>query len=167
MIFNRGGKTLNKNNNFHFGNDEIEVVSSYIYLGLLLNPSGKLGAAMKNLYGKAKRALYKLKRQLPFPLTHNVGISLKLFDSIIRPVLLYCCELWFDRCKPDVSISDKFHNAFCKQVLGLGHKASNLASKAELGRFSLNLFASKQALKYQQHLLALVIIVISKKHIIF
>ena len=41
---------------------------------------------------------------------------------------------------------------FCKQYLELNRKASNLAARGELGRYPIQIFLMKKALKYFSYL---------------
>ena len=47
---------------------------------------------------------------------------------------------------------EKIHSRFCKFILGVGKYTSNIASKAELGRYPLIIFALLQSVKYWLHL---------------
>ena len=81
----------------------------------------------------------------------SVSTVLKLFDSLVSPVLLYNCEIWGCFLKSVGNNYDKFvssifdervtpdnmHNKVCKMALGV--EASNHAVKGELGRFPLHL----------------------------
>ncbi len=99
-----------------------------------------------------------------------VDLSCKLFDSLIRPIILYNSEIWFmEEYFPiykaksrailhgttcDIlSLTDKFnmekvHHKFCKSVLGIKKTASNIAAKAELGRLPLDSFVKTQVILY-------------------
>ena len=64
----------------------------------------------------------------------------KIFDSMISPILLYNSEIWgayiiCDFSKWDNTSTEKNRLKFWKLYLGVNRKASNLASRAELGRF--------------------------------
>ena len=87
---------------------------------------------------------------------------LKLFDSCVKPILLYACEIWGTSClgriaKFDVFkskmfktmiLAEKLHIRFCKRVLGVHSKATNLAVYAELGRVPLLVQISNLIIKY-------------------
>ena len=88
MIFNGRGRKFETvpEHQFYIGDDHIEVVDSYQYLGISLKPSGSMQYAISELYDKANRAwfaisnvLYKYKR-LP------VDRAFQLFDSLISRV---------------------------------------------------------------------------------
>ena len=99
-----------------------------------------------------------------------IDLSCKLFDSLIRPIILYNSEIWFmedyfsiykavkrarlhGRNCDKLSLSDKFcfekvHNKFCKSVLGIKKTACNIAAKSELGRMPLDSFIKVQVMLY-------------------
>ena len=62
---------------------------------------------------------------------------------MISPILTYNNEIWGVYAKPDIKTWDgsqieKAHLQFCKRYLEVNNKASNIACRAELGRFPLN-----------------------------
>ena len=105
---------------------------------------------------KGLKALFALKSRFSNFQTLPVNLSCKLFDILIRPVLLYNYEVWFpeeyltvlratDRANRNGTICDllsfeekrsyeKAHNQYCKAILGTKKSACNIAAKSELGR---------------------------------
>lgn len=71
----------------------LDHVTSYNYLGLTITASGHFSQALKDLTAKARRAFYCIKRNL-FKFNPPIKLWLKIFDTIVKPVLLYGCELW-------------------------------------------------------------------------
>ena len=72
---------------------------------------------------------------------------------MISPVLTYNSEIWGVYAKPDFKTWDgsqieKAHLQFCKRYLEVNNKASNIACRAELGRFPLNITINQKILKY-------------------
>ena len=83
--------------NFYLGNDVIEQVDHYQYLGVIFHKSGNLTVAWKNLYCKAIRAYFSLKYHLSTYNNVQVKTLTSLFDTFkgfIVPVLTYCSEIW-------------------------------------------------------------------------
>ena len=79
----------------------MEVVFSYSYLGLTFNDNGKYSVAQKICSAKCRK------------LDLSVDIVIRLFDSTVKPVRLYRCEVW----KPnDLGLADKLVFTFLKQV---------------------------------------------------
>ena len=109
MIFNGRGLKLDKlaEHKFLIGNNHVEVVDTYQYLGINLKPSGSMQFAVSQLCDKASRAwlaisniLYKYKR-LP------VSRAFQLFNSLIRPVALFSCEFWLPIIMPKKCFNSK------------------------------------------------------------
>ena len=92
MVFSKS-KIRSKLPTMKLNNTELEVVYSYTYVGIIINCNGKFMVAQKDLYDKVYRAMFGLIskcRRLWLPL----DIQMKLFDSVVQPVMLYVCEVW-------------------------------------------------------------------------
>ena len=164
----------------HLGGFPLSFVSSYKYLGLEVSDDGKTEIMMKDLYQRALKVFFKLTRSLqPLP---NPKILFHLFDGMIKPVLLYGCEIWmptsllvreslkqksanaqfFYDLKLDFPIEHRFleranlieklHLKFCRFVLGVHQKTANLAVYGETGRYPLYIDQIVQCVKYYHHL---------------
>lgn len=132
------------------------------YLGFILTPSGKFKATQVHLYHKACRALIVLQKSLAKIPNLSVKNQLKLFDSIIKPILLYGSEVWgayMHRFANNLSsiksmlgnintLAEKLHSKFCKQILKINKYASNIAARCELGRYPLFISIVSRVLKY-------------------
>ena len=91
-----------------------------------------------------------------------VKVLLKLFSSLVSPILLYCSEVWrvhllgrltnIEIFKKKlfniISNVEKLHIKFCKRVLGVHSKSTNLAVIAELGRYPMIIQISTLVIKY-------------------
>ena len=55
--------------------------------------NGKLKHAADDLYNKGLKAIFSLKRKLSDFSQISPEISSKLFDSLIRPIITYGCEV--------------------------------------------------------------------------
>ena len=109
--------------------------------------------AAVHMYQKSLKAVFSLKsRLLDFEGLNN-QMRLKLFDTLIRPILTYGSEIWIT----DYSINDKtldnlpfekIHNRFCKYLLGVHKKSSNFAARLEFGRGRILNFINMISLKY-------------------
>ena len=76
---------------------------------------------------------------------------------MISPILTYNSEVWGVFIKSDfknwdTSPIEKGHLQFCKRYLQVNNKASNIACRAELGRYPLILDINKRILKYISYL---------------
>ena len=165
MIFNGRGLKLDTlpEHQFCIGDNQIEVVDCYQYLGISVKPSGSMQYAVSELYDKASRAwfaisnvLYKYKR-LP------VYRAFQLFDSLIRPIALFSCEFWL----PNIMSRNNFiskealikawenlhfevlNQKLCRLLLSVHKRCSRLAALGELGRYPSIIPALKNCLKYE------------------
>ena len=164
MIFNciKTGKY-----EFTFGNNQVEICTSYSYLGITFTSNGKFKKCIEVLENKASRALFKLMNNIKPCYNVNVKTFCKLFDSLIEPILLYGSEVWsmFNISKPlllnSKNIDDflynllfkysrfnRIHIRFCKQVLQLSRYSIHACSLFELGRIPLILRQMMRATKY-------------------
>jgi hypothetical protein len=91
LIFNSNGKSFL--NHFMYNGNVIEtVIDSYCYLGIMLKCNGSFNLAMSTLAKKARKAYFKIKKTIG--LNNPCKLLEKLFDSLILPISLYCCEIW-------------------------------------------------------------------------
>ena len=156
MVFS-AGKIKTDNIKFTLNKSDIEIVDNYKYLGILLSYNGNFKHAADHLYQKSLKAIFSLKSSvLDFESTSNT-LKLKLFDTLIRPILTYGAEIWIGDYNIkektlDTLPFEKIHNRFCKYLLGVHKKASNLASRIELGREPILNFICSQAFKYYSRL---------------
>ena len=96
-IFNNYGKSLN-NDFFRYGADELENVRSYKHLGLIMSPFGNFNLARQELRKVALKALYQLRKEMCNHFRENIKLTMKLFDALISPILVYASELWGIDC---------------------------------------------------------------------
>ena len=155
VIFNKSGRFIKQN--FLLNNKVLDCCNSYKYLGITFSSSGSFTESKTELYKKAVKAFFKLKADVlslyPMPKT-----SLHIFDHTVKPILLYCSEIWgcylpksadfnfmFDYSRlSSVLPCDKLHIHFCKYILGANKTSTNFAILSELGRipFVLDCFTS-------------------------
>ena len=69
-----------------------ECVQCFTYLGIEFSSDGSFHIAKKTLYKKALKVYFKISKTLePSP---QVDTMLHLFDHLIKPILMYGCEIW-------------------------------------------------------------------------
>ena len=151
MVFQR--KARSQGNGYHFtlGDSVLEHSTSYTYLGLAISAAGNFNLAIKDLKEKAHRAFYAIKHKLP------IRIWLKMYNSIITPILLYGSEVWGPISNPefknwDNNPAEQFQLEFSKNILQIHRNAPNNACRAELGLFPLHITIQKRAIKFWHHL---------------
>ena len=92
MVVNKRGRTFKKN--IIYRNKSIEYVRNCIYLSFCLDVSGNVKEGLFDFPKRAQIAYYKLKDHLGDMFYQNPKLSLKIFDSLVKPILLYCGEFW-------------------------------------------------------------------------
>lgn len=158
LIFNKQGRTVN--GNFLYRGNKLEIVSEYVYLGMTFVPSGSFEKACSRLCDQASRAFFKIKQ---FNLRNSVRTMLKLFDTLVLPILTYCSEVWgpyylknlndfnlFTLCEklPGENLLLKF----CRHVLAVNRKTVRAAVRGELGIFPLLIQVSDYFTRYWERL---------------
>ena len=92
----------------------------------------------------------------------NVVLHMKLFDSCVKPILLYCSEIWAMPLivKDGINIEakyDSFHPnriqiKLAKYILGVHKSAINIAVLGELGLYPLSIHSLKSCINYWLYL---------------
>ena len=83
-------------------------------------------------------------------LPHDIAFN--IFDKCILPILLYGSEIWGHTYS---DIIEQVHVSFCKKVIGVGSKTSNVAVLGECGRHPLYIFYYKKCIAYWLKLLTM------------
>ena len=152
---------------FFLGNQLIKNTDKYCYLGIIFHSNGSFAAANTELRAKAMRALYGLKGGIIKDALSPRSLFI-LFDSLIKPILLYGCQVLTPHSKTIkylLKLSDqsdptqvlkylaqdhyeKFHMKFLKYSLSVHSKSSNIGCWGETGRHPLIFEACKLAIDY-------------------
>jgi len=147
VIFSRG--KIRKKPVFTYSNTRIEITDDFVFLGNMFNYNGTFSKAKKRVCDQANKAMFAIigkSKKLNLPL----DIQLHLFDSIVKPILLYGCEVWgFDHTK-DI---ERIHLKFCKIILGLSQYTTSAMVYGELGRVPLSITIKSRMVAYWHRLL--------------
>ena len=132
MVFRKGG-ILPRNLKFYYDETELEIVSSFSYLGIIFSTGGSFSNAQKTLAGQAQKAVFKLNSYLYNFDTLTTRHILELFDKLVSPILNYGAEVWgFFKANQ----IERAHLQFCKRLLGVKKCTQNNFIYGELGRLS-------------------------------
>lgn len=104
-------------------------------MGLIFKFNGNFSDARSKLAAQAQKSLYGIYRIIR---NQNIPIDLqlKLFDSMVEPILLYGSEIWgFENLKN----IEQVHLSFCKRILKVRSTTPNYMVYGELGRFPLEI----------------------------
>ena len=157
MVFqNQGRKSTDT---YFFGKQIIQRTDSYKYLGTIVTSTGNFKLNEVNLKKKGLRASFIISKNIG-PLA-KASTSIRLFEKIIEPILLYNCEVtgayvpgtWnYEKFKENMWDTGKEINkvviGFLRQILGVHKKTTNLAVMAETGKYPIAIKIFNQMLKY-------------------
>ncbi|UYV71894.1 hypothetical protein LAZ67_9000961 [Cordylochernes scorpioides] len=144
MVFRNGGKPSNKDR--WFWNDKpIAITSRYTYLGFPLTPTITTTHPANYFKGKALTAINATHPILIKSKAKSINLSIKLFDTIVRAVLMYAAPLWATEHK---DLLDNIQDIFIRRFLNLPRYTPGYLIRLETGRISLSVTALKLTLKY-------------------
>ena len=145
MIFNKSGKLLRRH--FQVGNEIIYTTKTYKYLGFILMPSGEINTGIKDLRDRALTAYYTFKGKMGRYFMLYPNTTLHLFDSLVKPILLYNSDFWGCLKSCDNNPAENVHMRFCKELLGVQRQTTNIGVLLELGRIPIMLSGAKNCIK--------------------
>lgn len=133
--------------------DVVEQVDEFKYLGMMMHGTKGLGPALQYLSKAAKRAMFGLHRRCQQLHIHDPLMRCKLFDTLVKPILCYCCEVWSVLgSKADLDEMERVELRFLKGLLGVQMHTKTLHVFAEFGRYPLHIAWQAQAAKYLRRL---------------
>jgi hypothetical protein len=130
--------------------------SSFVYLGTLISDKNSIErkrAAAARMLSKAKTATFLMFRRCYTMGVHNVKTQLHLFDSLVRPILNFGCEVWGPSILKDKGVAtshecETWHRSVLKQMLGVCTSTTNHIVMEELNRSPLCFDWLKQSLRF-------------------
>ncbi len=88
------GKTAISNMTFSYAEQELDIVESYKYLGVLVTYNWNINKMIQDRINKANRAIFMIKRAISSTQNVSTDLALSMFDKRISPVLLFGCPIW-------------------------------------------------------------------------
>ena len=155
MIFNKQGSLIKKYN-FFFKSTFIESTKEYKYLGFIFSNSRSTEKGTSSLINQAQKAWFSIRYYLSSSIHKNINTYLTLFDTQIKPILLYACEAWSETIKGNIDDKtlltknklEKFQINIFKNLLGVSKSTSNISILLELGRYPITSYMHYQTIKY-------------------
>ena len=89
MIFNKAKYNIE----VKYRGNNLDIVTEYTYLRLLIHKSGSFSRAIHELAKKAQKAYFNIQSMLR-RLKTTPKVFIKLFDTLVRPILLYGSDVW-------------------------------------------------------------------------
>ena len=145
MIFNKTGKLIHRN--MKYKSMLISTIREYKYLGFIITPSGEIKTGLQDLKARSQRALCALRSKLGEFFQKSFSVTLKLFHSLIKPILLYLADFWGNLKMPANKPIDTGQMAFLKQLLGVQNQTTNIGVLLETGEIPLDIHAKCMSFK--------------------
>jgi hypothetical protein len=145
MIFNKSGRHIRKH--FIFGKHKVLTTRHYKYLGFLITPSGEITSGLNDLKARAMKAFIKIRNKMGSFFQKHPLVSLKIFETLIKPILLYASDFWGTLKLPKNNPIELVHLSVCKQILGVQKQTTNIGVLLELGQVRLGIYAKNMAIK--------------------
>ena len=144
MVFRKGGY-LARLEKWFYGNEQLEVVNNYKYLGYTLTTKLSVDISLAEYAGRAKGKIVEIIRTI-HALGHiDLNIYFKLFDTQVKPLLLYAAEIWGTISYKTL---ESVHLFACKKSLGVGKKTPNNLVYGETGRYPLYVDSTMSTIRY-------------------
>ena len=140
----------------YFNGQRIEAVQSYKYLGNIISTiaSAKGDIFRENysyLCNQAKEAIFGMKQKLKHIGKLPPRILFHMFETLIRPILLYGSDVWGIRRQGNDMV-DKVFYCFIRCALGVKATTSNLMVLGESGQMPPSVFSHTNVICYLKRL---------------
>ena len=129
MIF-RKGAILRRNTQFKYGENNLEIVNKFTYIGIVISTIGAPQEAQQALSRQALKTIFTLNKYVRKFVNLKPKHVLDLFDKLIRPILNYSAEVWGFT---NSMIIERVHLQFCKRLLGVNQCTQNDFIYGDLG----------------------------------
>ncbi len=101
---------------FQYEGKAIEQLNSFNYLGVELHGTKGMQVAIQRLAMSGKKAVFALQCRCAELRIFDPALQCQLFDTLVKPVLSYGCEVWSDHmARKQLEV---VHWAFLKSLLG-------------------------------------------------
>lgn len=148
------GKKKDSDKKWYLGNDLIEEVNEYKYLGVYFSRSLKSTYHIEqylkeNFQRKINHAIRILGEHGDF---NRINFGHSLWMSAIRPSLTYGCSVWFPSSQKCKELLESFQYKVGKIILNTKMNIPKCALLAEFGWESINRFMDRQRIAYYARL---------------
>ena len=151
MIFRRGGPVAARES-WTFGEEVIETVNQYKYLGVTLTPRLSFSKHFKQKVPVAKYAINVVWRHLFMDSRVTLKTKLDVYMAVVRSILCYAAQVW--GCQRFEEI-EKVQMYFIRKVFWLPDRAPHYMLHLETGLVPLYVHCLELHLKYLKKVFAM------------
>ena len=142
VVFNK--RKLNNIPIFKYNGVNLNVVDEFSYLGICFSNNGSFSSHKAKMLAQGRKAMFSLLKKIR-KLYLPIDLQLKLFDSMVAPILFYGCEVW--RFYNNQAIESLFFQ-FYKIILNLKKSTPNNVLLGELGRYPAEFFIKSRMIGF-------------------
>ena len=163
VVFSGGERCPRATVGFTYDGASLPVKDGYLYLGMWFRDGQHLKMALTGAIDKARKAMYAMFSRCYALRLHNVNMQCHLFDTLVRPLLCYGCEVWAvdwvsDMCRSGNFASgraeEEVHKPFLRQSLGVCKSTTTMAMYHDIGRYPVTMFWLRMAAQLWNRALA-------------
>jgi len=151
VVYRKGGY-LSKHEKWNIDSHPVNVANSYKYLGLHFSTKLSIKYALRELAMKGRAGTMQIIKGLMKVNCLQPKLLFKLFDSQIRPMLLYGAEIWGLQ---DTQVVESVHLLACKKLLNVAARTPNTMVYGDTGRLPLFIYAHCRCIKFWTRLVKL------------
>ena len=144
MAFRKNGR-LYAADKWNYNDELLETVKEFKYLGYNLSASGSSTNGTKDLRTRGLKAIFNIKCICQKNKEITPKIQLHFFDTLVKPVLNYACEVWGGS---QANPLETIYLRYLKQVLGVRQTIPNAYIYGELGAYPLYIDRYVRMVKY-------------------
>ena len=145
IVFRKGG-FLGARERWKYNDLEMPVVNAYKYLGVYFTTKLSFSATCKDVASKAKKALLYVIQTLRQHNNASVHVFFKIFDTQIKPIMLYGSEIWgLDKAANEC---EKIHLYAMKKLLNVNIKTPNDLVYTEMCRYPITITTTVNCIRY-------------------
>ncbi len=115
---------------FTLGDEVVQVVNRYRYLGLVLTQFMDLNITIRYVAQAAQRVLGELVAKSKSQGWLLFRVFTKLYDSLVQPILDYGAAIWDHK---SFSCIQEVQNRAMRYYLGVGRRTPNVAVQSDIG----------------------------------
>ena len=144
IVFRNGGP-LRAYEHWHYNGEPVNVTSVYKYMGLLFTPKLSWSKAKAKLSAQARKSINVIKVFQGTFGNFDREEFFKLFDSMVKPILVYGAEIWGHDFSDTI---EQIQVQCCKEFLGLNQSVNDCMALGQCGRLPLCIDYHTKCIKY-------------------